>query len=208
MTSFGSGKISRVKLFLSLALLVLSVGACHAQSGIFGLTAGQPVIVNSGVPPQASYADLVSRVSPAVVTIRSTERSRPAQQFPFMDDPNFREFFGDRAPQQAPQRVQGVGSGVIITNDGYILTNHHVVDGALEIRVELTDNRTFTAKLVGSDQPSDLAVLKIEAKNLPTLSLGDSDKVRVGDFVLAVGNPMGIARGYFRHHQRQGRRRD
>jgi periplasmic serine protease, Do/DeqQ family len=109
-----------------------------------------------------------------------------------MDDPNFREFFGDRAPQQAPQRVQGVGSGVIITNDGYILTNHHVVDGALEIRVELTDNRTFTAKLVGSDQPSDLAVLKIEAKNLPTLSLGDSDKVRVGDFVLAVGNPMGI----------------
>jgi len=194
MTSFGSGKISRFKLFLSLAMLVFSVGACHAQSGIFGLTAGQPAApsVNSGVPPQTSYADLVTRVSPAVVTIRSTERSRPAQQFPFMDDPNFREFFGDRVPQQAPQRVQGVGSGVIITNDGYILTNHHVVDGALEIKVELTDNRTFTAKLVGSDQPSDLAVLKIDAKDLPTLSMGDSDKVRVGDFVLAVGNPMGI----------------
>ena len=195
MTSFGSGKISRVKLFLSLALLVVSVGACSAQSGLIRLTASQPsaISVNSGVPPaQASYADLVSRVSPAVVTIRSTERSRPAQQFPFMDDPNFREFFGDRVPQQAPQRVQGVGSGVIITNDGYLLTNHHVVDGALEIRVELTDNRTFKAKLVGSDQPSDLAVLKIDANNLPTLSLGDSDKVRVGDFVLAVGNPMGI----------------
>jgi Do/DeqQ family serine protease len=88
--------------------------------------------------------------------------------------------------------VQGVGSGVIVNSDGYILTNHHVVDGAIEIKVELTDNRSFTAKLVGSDPPSDLAVLKIDAKNLPTLSLGDSDKVRVGDFVLAVGNPLGI----------------
>jgi Do/DeqQ family serine protease len=143
---------------------------------------------------QNSYADLVSRVSPAVVTIRSTERARSAQQFPFMDDPQFREFFGDRVPQQQrpPQRVEGVGSGVIVNPDGYILTNHHVVDGALEIKVELTDNRTFTAKLVGSDPPSDLAVLKIDAASLPTLSLGDSDKVRVGDFVLAVGNPLGI----------------
>ena len=88
--------------------------------------------------------------------------------------------------------MQGVGSGVIVNSEGYILTNHHVVDGALEIKVELTDNRTFTAKLVGSDPPSDLAVLKIEAKNLPTLSMGDSDKVRVGDFVLALGNPLGI----------------
>jgi Do/DeqQ family serine protease len=142
---------------------------------------------------QTSYADLVSRVAPAVVTIRSTERVRAAQQFPFMDDPMFREFFGDRLPQQQnPQRVQGVGSGVIVNSDGYILTNHHVVDGAIEIKVELTDNRTFTAKLVGSDPPSDLAVLKIDAKDLPILQLGDSDKVRVGDPVLAVGNPLGI----------------
>jgi Do/DeqQ family serine protease len=109
-----------------------------------------------------------------------------------MDDPMFREFFGDRLPQQQPRRVQGVGSGVIVNADGYILTNHHVVDGALEIRVELTDRRTFTAKLVGSDPPSDLAVLKVDASNLPTLTLGDSDKVRVGDFVLALGNPLGI----------------
>jgi Do/DeqQ family serine protease len=145
------------------------------------------------VNAQTSYADLVSRVSPAVVTIRSTERARPAQQFPFMDDPQFREFFGDRLPQQqTPRQVQGVGSGVIINSEGYILTNHHVVDGALEIRVELTDNRTYTAKLVGSDPPSDLAVLKIEARNLPTVAMGDSDKVRVGDPVLALGNPMGI----------------
>jgi Do/DeqQ family serine protease len=111
-----------------------------------------------------------------------------------MDDPTFREFFGDRLPQgqQPPRQVQGVGSGVIVNSDGYILTNHHVVDGAIEIKVELTDNRTFTAKLVGSDPPSDLAVLKIEEKNLPVVSMGDSDKVRVGDFVLALGNPLGI----------------
>jgi len=197
MSSLGSGTVSRVKMFLSLGLLMLSVSACHAQSGLLSLAgASQPAtaaVSSNAAGSQASYADLVSRVAPAVVTIRSTERSRPAQQFPFMDDPNFREFFGDRAPQQqTPQRVQGVGSGVIVNADGYILTNHHVVDGALEIRVELTDNRTFTAKLVGSDQPSDLAVLKIDAKDLPTLALGDSDKVRVGDFVLAVGNPMGI----------------
>ena len=153
----------------------------------------QPAVSNPApVAVQSSYADLVSRVSPAVVTIRSTERSRPAQQFPFMDDPRFRDFFGDRLPQQTPRPVQGVGSGVIVNSNGYILTNHHVVDGAIEIKVELTDNRTFTAKLVGSDPPSDLAVLKIEANGLPTVNVGDSDKVRVGDVVLALGNPLGI----------------
>jgi Do/DeqQ family serine protease len=109
-----------------------------------------------------------------------------------MDDPTFREFFGDRMPQQPPQRVEGVGSGVIISPDGHILTNHHVVDGAIEVRVELTDNRVFTAKVVGSDPPSDLAVLKIDSTNLPTVTMGDSDRVRVGDFVLAIGNPMGV----------------
>jgi serine protease Do len=191
------GLFSRFNFLLSLALVVVAFAACRGQSGMLNVAAGQPAssppAVASGVS-QNSYADLVNRVSPAVVTIRSTERVRAAQQFPFMDDPTFREFFGDRFPQQqqTPQRVQGVGSGVIISSDGYILTNHHVVDGALEIKVELTDNRTFTAKLVGSDRPSDLAVLKINATNLPTLSLGDSDKVRVGDQVLAVGNPLGI----------------
>jgi len=191
------GAKSHINIVLSLVLVVFSFASCKGQSGMLSLAPGQPVAppaatVTAGVGTQNSYADLVSRVSPAVVTIRSTERSRAAQQYPFMDDPNFREFFGDRMPQQPPQRVQGVGSGVIVNSDGYILTNHHVVDGALEIRVELTDKRTFTAKLVGSDQPSDLAVLKIDAQNLPTLSLGDSDKVRVGDVVLAVGNPLGI----------------
>src|SRR5438874_2937470 len=191
------GAILRANIFLSLLLLVFSFASCIGQSRLMNLTPTQPappqaVATVPGV--QASYADLVARVAPAVVTIRSTERARAAQQFPFMDDPMFRQFFGDRIPQQQqpPQRVEGVGSGVIINPDGYILTNHHVVDGAMEIKVELTDNRTFTAKLVGSDPPSDLAVLKIDAKDLPTLALGDSDKVRVGDPVLALGNPLGI----------------
>ena len=168
--------LSRRNIIFSVLLVVFSFASASAQS------------------VQNSYADLVNRVSPAVVTIRSTERARAAQQFPFMEDPTFREFFGDRMPQQQdPRRVQGVGSGVIVNSQGYILTNHHVVDGALEIKVELTDNRTFTARLVGSDAPSDVAVLKIDATDLPApLQLGDSDKVRVGDFVLAVGNPLGI----------------
>lgn len=190
------GANSRVTILLSLALVMFSFSACSGQSRGMNLTAAQPAQppVSSVAPVgmQNSYADLVSRVSPAVVTIRSTERSRPAQQFPFMDDPQFREFFGDRQPQQQPRQVQGVGSGVIINGDGLILTNHHVIDGATEIKVELTDNRTFSAKLVGSDPPSDLAVLKVEANGLPTIPLGDSDRVRVGDFVLALGNPMGI----------------
>ena len=192
------GAVSRLNIFSSLLFVVFVFASCSGQSKLMSLapSGSAPAPATAAVAGvQNSYADLVSRVSPAVVTIRSTERSRPAQQFPFMDDPNFRDFFGDRMPQlqqQPPQRVQGVGSGVIVNADGYILTNHHVVDGALEIKVELTDNRTFTAKLVGSDPPSDLAVLKIDARDLPTLSLGDSDKVRVGDFVLAVGNPLGI----------------
>jgi Do/DeqQ family serine protease len=145
---------------------------------------------------QNTYADVVARVTPAVVTVRASRRAREAQQFPFGDDPALREFFGNRLPQQQPrteERVErGLGSGVVVTADGYILTNHHVVDGAQDIRVELNDGRVLTAKIVGSDPPSDLAVLKIEATGLPVLPLADSDKVRVGDVVLAVGNPLGI----------------
>lgn len=185
---------SRVNILLSLALVVAWAAASNGQDRLASAKPADPpapAVSNSGIA--TSYADLVTRVAPAVVTIRSTERARTAQQFPFMDDPMFRQFFGDRMPQQqTPQRVEGVGSGVIVNSDGYILTNHHVVDGATEIKVELTDNRTFTAKLVGSDPPSDLAVLKIDAKDLPTLQLGDSDRVRVGDPVLAVGNPLGV----------------
>ena len=143
-----------------------------------------------------SYADVVDKVAPAVVTIRSARRVREAQQFPFFDDPFFRQFFGGRSgsrPRQDRALVEhALGSGVIVSADGYILTNHHVVDGAEEISVDLSDRRSFAAKLIGSDPPSDLALLKIEATGLPVLQLGDSDRVRVGDVCLAVGNPLGI----------------
>lgn len=182
-------------LLLSLIIAVVLVG-CKSQgrARIDAQTPPPAIISSTSVAGyQSSYADVVSHVAPAVVTIRSTERARQPQQFPFSDDPFFRQFFGDRVPQQQPpQRVQGVGSGVVINADGHILTNFHVIDGAVDIKVEMTDNRTYTAKVIGSDQPSDLALLKIEASSLPALSLGDSDKVRVGDVVLAVGNPLGV----------------
>ena len=151
-----------------------------------------PVVERLADGAAGSYAAIVDRVSPAVVTIRSQRTVRTsAQQLP--DNPLFREFFGDRIPRQAPERREGgMGSGVIVRADGYILTNHHVVDAAQQVDVELTDGRSLKAKVIGSDAPSDLAVLKVDAKNLQTLPLGDSDAVRVGDVVLAVGNPLGV----------------
>jgi Do/DeqQ family serine protease len=191
-------------ILLTLAMLVLVLGACNRgkPERVHLASTSDPGVsnapINNGPPgnpsaPALSYADVVSRVSPAVITIHSQMRVRAPQQYPFMDDPMFRQFFGDRVPQQQPeQRRSGLGSGVIISTDGYILTNHHVVDGAEQIKVDLNDNRTLDAKVVGSDPPSDLAVLKVDATNLPVLALGDSDKVRVGDVVLAIGNPLGI----------------
>src|SRR5215207_2701807 len=186
---------------LLIVVLAFSLTACSklasTAASISPATVDGSAAASDPAPEaRGSYADEVSRVAPAVVTIRSERRVRAPEQFPFMDDPTLRDFFGDRAPRgraQSQQQLQrSLGSGVIVSADGYILTNHHVVDGAEDIRVELTDNRTFPAKLVGSDAPSDLAVLKVDASNLPVLPLGDSDKVRVGDVVLAVGNPLGL----------------
>jgi serine protease Do len=146
-----------------------------------------------------SYADTVDRVAPAVVTIRTNRRVKGAAQYPFSSDPFFQWFFGQpgqrsfgRGGQQPEQVERALGSGVIVGTDGHILTNQHVVDGAQDITIDLADRRTFKAKLIGADQPSDLAVLKIDTNNLSVLSLGDSDKVRVGDVCLAVGNPLGL----------------
>jgi Do/DeqQ family serine protease len=111
------------------------------------------------------------------------------------DDPMFREFFGRRfqvPERRGTPRQAGLGSGVITSADGYILTNNHVIDGADRVRVELTDRRTFDAKVVGTDPASDLALLKVDGQNLPTMALGDSNRVGVGDVVLAIGNPLGI----------------
>jgi serine protease Do len=146
-----------------------------------------------------SYADVVSVAAPAVVTIRTSGKARVSPtQFDGQDPEDLlRRFFGDqfggRTPrtQRAP-RQRALGSGVIVTTDGYILTNNHVVENADEIKVDLTDDRTLTAKLVGTDKASDLALLKVTASDLHPIALGNSDAVKVGDVVLAVGNPLGV----------------
>src|ERR1043165_1709060 len=188
--------LGAIKQALILASILLTLAACKAQSAA-ALSSSKSAAVSPPVAgvAQNSYADVVSRVAPAVVTIHSQMRVRAPQQFPFMDDPFFEQFFGDRG--QMPQmprerRANALGSGVIVSADGYILTNHHVIDGAEQIKVDLNDNRTLDAKVIGTDPPSDLAVLKVEASNLPALQLGNSDNVRVGDVVLAIGNPLNV----------------
>jgi Do/DeqQ family serine protease len=149
----------------------------------------------AGANPAVSYADLASRVSPSVVTVRSERVAKPASdEFSLPDDPFLRQFFGRgfHGVPSEPRRQGGLGSGVIVTQDGYVLTNHHVVDGAQRIDVDLADRRTLSAKVVGSDAASDLAVLKVEAKGLTPLPFGDSRSARVGDVVLAFGNPLGV----------------
>ena len=182
------------------ALTLLAFVACNKQNPSSRNSANRevsepsPIVGKSGTP--LSYADVVDRASPAVVTIRADRRVRAPEQFPFAEDPLFRQFFGNRFPgggRSAPTQVEhALGSGVIVRADGHILTNHHVVDGAEDIKVDLNDHRTLSAKVVGVDPASDLAVLKISANNLPVLTLADSDRVRVGDICLAVGNPLGV----------------
>jgi serine protease Do len=199
---------ARFPFVLASVLLAFLLGACGGQVASTPPSVSStpnPVVktnfddsgsTNGSTAPVLSYADVVSRVAPAVVTIHSQLRVRAPQQFPFTDDTAFQDFFGDRGDVPRPpveqRRPSALGSGVIVSADGYILTNHHVIDGAEQIKVDLNDNRTLDAKLVGSDAPSDLAVLKIDATSLPVLPLGDSERVRVGDVVLAIGNPLGI----------------
>ena len=145
--------------------------------------------------PHGSYAPVVKKVAPAVVKIETTTvvKNSP-QDMPGFDDPFWQQFFGRQFRRMPPQgqRQRGIGSGVIVTRDGYILTNNHVVDGASEVKVTMTDGREFTAKVIGRDPKSDIAVVKIPSDNLPVVPLADSDKVEVGDVVLAIGNPFGV----------------
>lgn len=149
--------------------------------------------------PTGSYAPIVKRVAPAVVKIVTTTTVKmDTQGFPGFNDPFWRHFFGDQfgpgsnEGRQGREIEHGVGSGVIITPDGYILTNNHVVDGASEVQVTLQNGREMTAKVVGRDPKSDIAVVKVDAKDLPAIQIADSDKVQVGDVVLAIGNPFGV----------------
>lgn len=150
-----------------------------------------PVVVD-GV--RTSYADIAEKTQPAVVQITAIKSKAKADKT--TGRPTFEDFFNQnpqsprRQPRQRPSR--GFGSGVIVTDDGTILTNHHVIEDSEKITVEMSDKKSYTAKVVGSDPPSDLAVLKIEGDEFPFLNLGDSDQVRIGDIVLAIGNPLGI----------------
>src|SRR5208337_1777038 len=146
--------------------------------------------------PMPSLAPMVKRVSPAVVNVatRGTIKEKPGQRNPLMDDPFFRRFF-DIPPDAKPRerQFQSAGSGVIVdAKNGYIITNHHVVENASEITVTLLDDRSFSAKVIGSDEGADIAVLQAKQPNLVALNLGDSSRLEVGDYVVAIGNPFGL----------------
>jgi Do/DeqQ family serine protease len=146
--------------------------------------------------PVPSLAPMVKRISPSVVNIatRGTIKEKPGQRNPLMDDPFFRRFF-DTPPDSKPRerQFQSAGSGVIVdAKNGYIITNHHVVENASEITITLLDNRSFSAKVVGSDEGADIAVLQAKQPNLIAMPLGDSAHLEVGDFVVAIGNPFGL----------------
>ena len=166
-------------------------GVAHAQSDDRRLPTSNTEI-------KMSLSPLVKQTAPAVVNIYTKKVVSERARSPFFNDPFFNQFFGDRfggafgAPRQRVER--SLGSGVIVSSDGTIVTNHHVVNGASEIRVVLHDNREFDADLVGSDERTDLAVLKLRDvdSELPAVKFGDSDAVEVGDFVLAIGNPFGV----------------
>jgi len=183
----------RPRIFATLGLAALALGLC-------GATAAPPPAPAAPPPPPAlavdaspvgagraglavSYADVVDPVQQAVVSVYSAKIVR--ERLP----PYFRQFFGE---EDRETREEGLGSGVIVTPDGYILTNNHVVEGADEVKVALADEREFKAKVVGTDPKTDIAVLKIDAAGLPRVTLADSDRLRVGDIVFAIGNPLNV----------------
>ena len=153
-------------------------------------SAGQMQLAARSGPAPASYYDAVQRATPSVVNIFTSKEIR-SPRHPLLNDPIFRRFFGDQLPDEA-QRAASLGSGVIVSGSGYVLTNHHVVEAADEIEVALADGKRLLAKVVGNDPETDLAVLRLDAENLPAIGFGSSDALRVGDVVLAIGNPFGV----------------
>jgi serine protease DegQ len=161
----------------------------HQRSSVAtsGVTLIEAAPNASGVAMPGSYSPAAKLASPAVVSIATMQANAPAN--PLQNDPWFRFFYGDRE-DQAPQ--QGLGSGVIVSPEGYILTNNHVIEGAAEIQVTLSDSRRAIAQVIGADPDTDLAILRIDLERLPVITLGNSDTAQVGDRVLAIGNPFGV----------------
>jgi serine protease DegQ len=140
---------------------------------------------------QLTYRDAARKAIPSVVNISTSKEAKIAQKNPLLDDPVLRRFFGDRLDEDE-ESFSSLGSGVVVRSDGYILTNDHVVEGADEIKVALSDKRILKAKVVGRDPDTDLAVLKVDAANLPAITFGQSEQARIGDVVLAIGDPFGV----------------
>lgn len=157
--------------------------------------AQEPTAVNGDSPVSrvgpVSYADAVARAAPAVVNVH-TAKIITRQIHPLLNDPIFKHFFGERFKNSRKEIETSLGSGVLISEQGYILTNNHVIEGAVEIQVLLADGRKAKASIVGTDVDTDLAVLRIEADSLPSVVIGDSSRLRVGDISLAIGNPFGV----------------
>lgn len=186
-----------IKTVIALVAITALAPFVLAKLGFWELSfAQQPKFQKSNDPINygatvTSFADAIERAAPAVVSIQSSkEVSKDVSQL--MRDPFFRQFFGDMRNQVPQEMRSGIGSGVIVTKDGFILTNNHVINGANEIKVKLSDSREAIAKVVGSDPETDLAILKVELNNLPVMAIGDSDVLRVGDVVFAIGNPFGV----------------
>jgi serine protease Do len=198
-------KSVRLGLGVVAALLLLSILGLTAWGVVVPVSASgsSPAIVAQASPRPAAnpragvmlpenypWVGLAESLMPAVVNVRTSGEARRPRT-PTIPEP-FRRFFPQPEPGERGERPRGLGSGFIIDSSGYIVTNHHVVQGAQAVEVTLADGRTFTAKLVGSDQETDLALLKIEAQGLPTIPLGTSSSVRVAEPVMAIGNPFGL----------------
>jgi Do/DeqQ family serine protease len=149
-----------------------------------------PTAAPTAAPTTLSYNAAVQRAMPSVVNIFTSKEIRQPRH-PLLNDPIFRRFFGEQLPDEA-QRASSLGSGVIVSTSGYVLTNHHVVEAADEIEVALADGKKLLAKVVGNDPETDLAVLRISGDNLPAITFGSAENARVGDVVLAIGNPFGV----------------
>jgi serine protease DegQ len=161
-----------------------------AKNGV--VTLYENATENGGQIPAAGFSGAAQKVMPAVVNIYTSNEVR-AQSHPFSNDPRFRFFFGDQFDDNVPQQSSSLGSGVIVSHDGYILTNHHVTEGADQIEVALADGRKASGRIIGSDPETDLAVIKVDlGNNLPAITFGHAEQSRVGDIVLAIGNPFGV----------------
>src|SRR5579875_1418396 len=202
-----------------LTLLAASIGGGLVAAIAVATHSSQPVAVTARADTSTqrvdrlsnSFADVIEKASPAVVKISMTRIIKASDQQqgnnPFMSDPFFRQFFGGPMQRPRDERESGLGSGVIVSQSGYILTNNHVVEKASSLKVNLSDGREFTAKTVGTDPQTDLAVVKINATDLPVMPFANSDAARVGDLCFAIGNPfnqehtvtMGIVSAKGRH---------